>query len=59
MAQINNTKKNDLLLRVFRGEQVSRVPVWMMRQAGRTDPEYITLRETDGRPLEELFGDAI
>ncbi|HCV85278.1 MAG TPA: uroporphyrinogen decarboxylase [Deltaproteobacteria bacterium] len=57
MAQINNTKKNDLLLRVFRGEQVSRVPVWMMRQAGRTDPEYIALRETDGRPLEELFGD--
>ena len=29
----------------------------MMRQAGRTDPEYIALREADGRPLEELFGD--
>ena len=57
MAQIDNTPKNDLLLRVFRGEPVSRVPVWMMRQAGRTDPEYIAIREADGRPLEELFGD--
>ena len=57
MAQIDNTQKNDLLLRVFHGEPVSRVPVWMMRQAGRTDLEYIALREADGRPLEELFGD--
>lgn len=57
MDQIDNTPKNDLLLRIFRGEPVSRVPVWMMRQAGRTDPEYIAIREADGRPLEELFGD--
>ena len=36
--------KNDLLLRVLRGEQTERPPVWMMRQAGRYLPEYIELR---------------
>ncbi len=28
-----------------------------MRQAGRTDPAYVRLRERDGRPLEDLFRD--
>lgn len=37
--------KNDLLLRTLRGEQVSRPPVWMMRQAGRYLPDYIKLRQ--------------
>jgi len=37
--------KNDLILKALRGEQVSRPPVWMMRQAGRYLPDYIKLRE--------------
>ncbi|MDE1192905.1 MAG: uroporphyrinogen decarboxylase [Arachidicoccus sp.] len=37
--------KNDLILRALKGENVERVPVWMMRQAGRYLPEYMKLRE--------------
>jgi uroporphyrinogen decarboxylase len=37
--------KNDLLLKALKGENVSRPPVWMMRQAGRYLPDYIKLRE--------------
>jgi len=37
--------KNDLFLRALKGEEVERPPVWMMRQAGRYLPQYMTLRK--------------
>src|SRR6188768_4516490 len=36
--------QNDLLLRALRGEETERVPVWMMRQAGRYLPDYMKLK---------------
>lgn len=35
---------NDLFLRALRGEKTERVPVWMMRQAGRYLPDYLKLK---------------
>ena len=38
--------KNDLILRVARGEKVERAPCWVMRQAGRYLPGFYTTRDS-------------
>ena len=55
--RFTHAPKNDLLLRAARRLPVERVPVWMMRQAGRSDPAYRALRKRAQLPLEELFRD--
>jgi len=44
--------RKDLFLRACRGESLPRVPVWMMRQAGRYLPEYRAIRAN--RPFLEV-----
>lgn len=40
--------QNDILLRAAKGEKTERIPVWLMRQAGRILPEYREVRKKSG-----------
>ncbi len=55
MKPLTRHPRNDLFLRAAMGERTERTPVWLMRQAGRTDPEYRKIRTEAALPLEELF----
>jgi len=44
--------RKEMFLRACRGEKLARVPVWMMRQAGRYLPEYRAIRAN--RPFLEV-----
>ncbi|MEK5100143.1 uroporphyrinogen decarboxylase [Bacillus sp. FSL W8-0848] len=44
----NDKAFNDAFLKACRGEKSAHVPVWYMRQAGRSQPEYRALKEKYG-----------
>ena len=45
--------KNDLIIRLARGEKVERIPVWMLRQSGYYLPKFAEIFST--HDLEEIY----
>ena len=46
---MNNINETPLFLKALNGEKVDRPPVWIMRQAGRYLPDFMTLKNKIGR----------
>ncbi len=55
---VDGRTQNSPLFRAFRGERPSTLPVWFMRQAGRSLPEYRALR-TDVAMLDACLDPAL